>query len=133
MKVMIVPLIVMSAVAGELSKEPNEAQMRGAFEQALAMQVRNALDFAAESGGPQAVDEIKKNGTHRFEVRTFDKRACTRTIGQHSFRCDFAVDIDVVNGSLQGALTGRFFIGSQGLMFAQEEPGVAQTAMTGVP
>jgi len=36
MKVLMVPLIVMGAVAGELTDEPNEAQMRGAFEQTLA-------------------------------------------------------------------------------------------------
>jgi hypothetical protein len=121
MKVMIVPLIVLSAVAGELSEEPNEAQMRGAFEQTLALHVRNAIEFVAENGGPQAVQQIRQNGTDRFELRAFQKRACARLVGQRSFRCDFSVAIDVVNGSLQHTLAGRFYAGPRGLNFAQEE------------
>jgi len=122
MKVLMVPLIVMGAVAGELTDEPNEAQMRGAFEQTLTKQVRNTIAFVTESGGPQAADAIRLNRTDRFEVRTFQKHLCARTIGPHAYRCEFSVDIDVVNGSLQRALAGRFSPGSQGLMFAQEEP-----------
>ena len=121
MKVMIVPLIVLSAVAGELNMEPSEAQMRDAFERTLATQVRNAIAFIAESGGPQAVQQIRQNGTDRFELRAFHKRGCARMPGQNGYRCDFAVDIAVLNGSLQHALSGRFFAGPQGLMLAQEE------------
>jgi hypothetical protein len=121
MKVMIVPLIVLSAVAGELSEEPNEAQLRAAFEQTLATQVRNAIEFVAESGGPQAAQEIRQNGTDRFELRAFQKRTCARMVGQRGYRCEFAVDINVVNGSLQHTLSGRFYVGPQGLMFAHEE------------
>ena len=121
MKVLMVPLIVMGAVAGELTVEPNEAQMRAAFEQTLSKQVRSAIDFAAESGGAQAADAIRINGTHHFEVRTFQKRACVRVTGQHAYRCEFSVDIDVMNGSLHRALAGRFYAGPQGLLFAQEE------------
>jgi hypothetical protein len=121
MKVMIIPLIVLSTVAGELSEEPNEAQMRIAVERTLATQVRNAMEFAAESGGPQAVQQIRQNGTDRFELRAFHKRACARMVGQHGYRCDFAVDIGVVNGSLQHTLAGRFFAGPRGLLFVQEE------------
>jgi hypothetical protein len=132
MKVMIVPLIVLSAVAGELSEEPNEAQMRGAFEQTLATHVRNAIEFVAASGGPQAVQDIRQNGTDRFEVRAFQKRICARTAGQRGYRCDFAVAIDVVNGSLQHTLAGRFYVGRQGLMFAQEEPAAPLPAVASV-
>ena len=121
MKVLMVPLIVMGAVAGELTDEPNEAQMRGAFEQTLAKQVRNTIAFVTESGGPQAADAIRLNRTDRFEVRTFQKHLCARTVGQRAYRCEFSVDIDVLNGPLQRSLAGRFFPGPQGLMFAQEE------------
>ena len=132
MKVLMVPLIVMGAIAGELNLEPNEAQMRGAFEQTLAKQVRSAIDFATESGGPQAADAIRINGTHRFEVRAFQKRACVRLTGQRGYRCEFFVDIDVVNGLLQRSLTGRFFAGPQGLTFAQEESEASLRAVTSV-
>ena len=121
MKVLIVPLVVMSAVVGELSEEPNEAQMRGAFEQTLATHVRGAIEFVAESSGSEAVQQIQENGTDRFEVRAFQKHACARMVQQRSFRCDFFVVIDVMNGSLQHTLAGRFYAGPQGLMFTQEE------------
>ena len=121
MKVLMVPLIVMGAVAGDLTVEPNEAQMRGAFEQTLAKQVRSAVDFVAESGGPQAADAIRLNGTDRFEVRAFEKRACARVSGLPSFRCEFSVDIGVLNGSFQRTLAGHFFAGPKGFIFAQEE------------
>ena len=121
MKVLMVPLIVMGAVAGELNIEPNEAQMRGAFEQTLAKQVRSAIDFAVQSGGPQAADAIRLNGTDRFEVRAFEKRVCARIAGQRSYRCEFTVDIGVVNGSFQRTLAGHFFAGPKGLMFTHED------------
>ena len=122
MRVLIVPLIVMSAVAGELSDEPSEAQMRGAFVQSMARQVRNAIEFVAESGGPQLAQEIQQNGTDRFELRTFEKRVCLRVAGKRGYMCEFTVDIDVMNGSLQRTMSGRFFTGTHGLVFAQEEP-----------
>ncbi len=125
MKVLMVPLIVMGAVAGDLTVEPSEAQMRGAFERTLAKQVRSAVEFVAQNGGPQAADAIRLNGTDRFEVRAFEKRICARVTGRASFRCEFIVDIGVVNGSFRRALAGHFFAGPKGLMFAQEEPGAA--------
>ena len=132
MKVLMVPLIVMGAIAGELNLEPNEAQMRGAFEQTLAKQVRSAIDFATENGGPQAADAIRINGTHHFEVRAFQKRACVRLTGLRGYRCEFSVDIDVMNGLLQRSLAGRFFAGPQGLTFAQEESEASLPAVTSV-
>ncbi len=132
MKVMIVPLIVLSAVAGELSEEPNEAQMRGAFERTLATQMRHALDFAIEIGGPQAVQQLRQNGTDRFELRVFQKSACARLVWQPGFRCNFTVAIDVVNGSLQHTLAGRFYAGPHGLAFTQEEQMTSLPALAGV-
>src|SRR5580765_3331963 len=104
MKVLMVPLIVMSAVAGELSQEPNEAEMRGAFEQTLLQQVRNAVAFVAETSGPLAAQAIQQNGADRFELRTFEKRGCARLIGSHAYRCDFIVEISAMNNSSQHAL-----------------------------
>ena len=132
MRVFLVPLIVMSAVAGDLYEEPNEAQMRGAFEQTLLRQVRNAVDFAAENGGQAAVQAIQQNGTDRFELRTFEKRACARLMGLRAYRCDFTVDISLVDGSSQHALSGRFFNGQHGLMFAHEEPQTRPQTVTSV-
>jgi len=121
MRVLIIPLMVMGTVVGELSNEPSEAQMRGAFEQSLALQVRNAIEFVAESGGPQAAQEIQQNGTDRFELRKFEKHACARMAKERNYMCDFAVAIEVVNGSLQHTLSGRFVVGSGGFVFTQEE------------
>lgn len=132
MKVLMVPLIVMSAVAGELNVEPSEAQMRGAFEQTLAKQVRSAVDFAAQNGGPQAAEAIRLNGTDRFTVRTFVKRTCARVQEQRSYRCEFSVDIDVMNGSFQRTLAGHFFAGPKGLMFTQEEQVTSMPAVASV-
>jgi hypothetical protein len=132
MKVMMIPLIVLSAVAGELSEEPNVAQMRGAFEQALTVQMNNALEFVAESGGPQAVQQLRQDGHDRFELRAFQKHACVRLVGQRGFRCDFAADIRTGNVSLQHTLTGRFYAGPRGLMFALEEQNASLPALASV-
>lgn len=132
MRVLMIPLIVMSAVAGELTSEPNESQMRAAFDQTLAIQVRGVIAFADETGGPQFVQTIQQNGADRYAIRKFEKRACTRVTGQRSYKCDFAVVIDVVNGTLHRSLTGRFFAGPDGLLFAPEDPETAPHAIAGV-
>lgn len=132
MRVLLVPLIVMGAVAGELSEEPNEVQMRGAFERTLAAQVQNTIEFVARSGGPQAALDIQEAGNDRFEVRRFEKRACARIAGQSAYRCDFLVNIDVVNGKVQGAFSGRFTAGPGGLTYAQEEPNAPPTEVAGI-
>jgi len=101
--------------------------MRGAFEQTLARQVRNALDFVAESGGPEVVEQIQRNGTDRFSVRAFEKQGCARLAEQRGYRCEFTAAIEVVGGSLVYALVGRFVAKPHGWVFAQEEarPSVA--------
>lgn len=118
---LIAPLIFFSSVLGEPGEEPDEVAMRGAFEQTLAQQVRNAVAFVAESGGPQVVEQIQRNGTDRFSVRAFEKQGCARLAEQHAYRCDFTVAIDVVSGSFSYALTGQFLAAPQGWVFALEE------------
>jgi hypothetical protein len=128
MKVLVIPLIVLSAVASELSEEPNEAQMRGAFERTLTAQVQNAIDFVAQDVGPQAAHDIRVNGTDRFDLRVFQKHACRRLARDYGYRCDFTFEIAVMNGSIQRALAGRFYAGADGLMFVQEEESAALPA-----
>ena len=53
-----------------------------------------------------------------------------RLTGLRGYRCEFSVDIDVMNGLLQRSLAGRFFAGPQGLMFAQEESEASLLAAT---
>jgi len=92
--------------------------MRVAFESRVASDVQAAIDFALETGGPAAVAKIHAAGTDRFEIRTFQKLACTRNAIEPGYTCRFLVDIDVVGGGLQSVLVGRFFPGSNGLDFA---------------
>ena len=50
--------------------------MRAAFEGSLAMQVRNALDFARETGGDEAVMKIRDSGMDRYTLNAFQKLHC---------------------------------------------------------
>lgn len=100
--------------------EPNERDMRLAFEDALALQVQNAMDFAAESGGPEAIAAIREKGNDRFTINAFQKLKCAREAQGDSHVCEFSVDIGLSNGPLQKTLTGRFSAGSRGLIFLQD-------------
>ena len=86
--------------------------MRAAFEGSLAMQVRNALDFARETGGDEAVMKIRDSGMDRYTLNAFQKLNCQAQDGTQDGRtahvCDFAVDVELVNGLLQKTITGRF-------------------------
>jgi hypothetical protein len=120
MRAFVVPLAAVGLLAGVYSDQPGEQDMQGAFAATLAAEVQSALDFAAETGGPGAVERIRQAGTDRFEIRSFRKLDCARDEAGEGHVCDFAVDIDVVNGSLQRQLTGRFFAGPDGLKFAHD-------------
>ncbi len=120
MRAWIVPLVALGAVVVSANDEPSERQMRLAFEDTLVLQVQNALDFAQEAGGEEAVLRIRQNGTDRFTVNAFEKLRCQPEPGRSNYICDFRVDIDLVNGALQRTLTGRFHSGPQGLVFADK-------------
>jgi hypothetical protein len=52
-------------------------------------------------------------------VRAFRKLDCMRA-PERGYRCDFAVDIGVVTGSLKRRVSGRFTRGPGGLRFISE-------------
>ena len=106
MRVLVFPVAAVAIIAGSLSEEPSEAQMRRAFETSLALQVRNALDFVAETAGAHAVQKIQQAGGDRFAVRSFRKRTCTRAAD--SYLCSFAVDVELTTGQIERLLSGRF-------------------------
>jgi len=120
MRVFVFPLIALGILAGGYSDEPSEAQMKKAYENSLAMQVRNALEFVSETGGPEAAEHLRAIGSDRFAVKSFRKLECTRGAAKQSYVCAFAVDIEMMNSDLQRQVNGRFLIGPRGLTFAEE-------------
>ena len=100
------------------SYEPSEGQMRAAFEGSLAVQVRNALDFARETGGDEAVTKIRDSGMDRYTLNAFQKLNCQAQDDRTAHVCDFAVDVGLVNGLLQKTISGRFINGPDGFVFA---------------
>jgi hypothetical protein len=124
--VALVPYVAMAAACGALAVAapsnagPSETQMRAAFEDTLSQQVRNALDFAAETGGPDAVALIRERGHDRFSIAAFRKRTCQRLSEDGSHRCEFFVDIEVATGRMQHVLTGRFIPQPAQLVFVQD-------------
>lgn len=108
------------AIAAPVQAGPTEAQMRSAFEDTLSRQVRNALDFAAESGGPEAVALIRDRGHDRFSIAAFRKRTCQRLSDDGSHRCEFVVDIELVTGRMQRVISGRFITQPAQLVFVQD-------------
>lgn len=108
MKLWIVPLLAVGVVVGSNSSdEPTEYQMRTAFEGSLAAQVRNALEFARETGGDEAVMKIRDSGMDRYTLNAFQKLNCRIDDGA-AHVCEFSVDVGLVNGLLQKTITGRF-------------------------
>jgi hypothetical protein len=124
--VALVPYVLIAAGCGALAVAapadagPSETQMRAAFEDNLSQQIRNALEFAAEAGGPEAVALIRERGHDRFSVAAFRKRACQRLGGDGGHRCEFTVDIELVTGRLQRVLSGRFVLQPSQLVFVQD-------------
>jgi hypothetical protein len=121
MRLWIVPLFAIGVIAGSHpSDEPSEVQMRTAFEGSLAAQVRNALDFAREAGGDEAVIKIRAHGMDRFTLNAFQKLNCRAQEGGFAHVCEFAVDVGLVNGPLQKTISGRFNKSGNGFVFHSE-------------
>jgi hypothetical protein len=118
MRVFVLSLAVLAVITGGYGDEPSEAQMKMAFETSLAIQVRNALNFVAEAGGPEAVQKIRQAGNDRFTVQSFRKLDCTRAIDA-AYLCSFAVDIELKSGKVERHMNGRFSPSSGGLAFAE--------------
>jgi hypothetical protein len=119
MRVLAIPAVALLLTAGTYSDEPSEHQMRAAFERTLTDQVRSAVAFVAETGGPEAAEKVRAAGTDRFEVRGFRKLAC-HAVEDGGYRCGFSVELGVLNGELHRRMNGRFFGGPNGLSFASE-------------
>jgi len=119
MRLWTVPVVALVAVMVSMSDEPTERAMRAAFETKLASQVQNALDFVAETSGPEAVARVREAGTDRFAISGFKKLGCQRDErGGHV--CRFSVDIAVIDGNLREELTGRFYMRDDGFAFTQD-------------
>jgi|SRR4051812_27234484 hypothetical protein len=114
MRLFLLPMIAIGLVAVDQADEPSERAMRAAFETRLAVDVRNALDFVAETAGREGVERVRAAGTDRFELRTFSKHDCVRS--EAGYTCAFDVDLSVVNGSIRQTFTGRFVSGPGGLL-----------------
>lgn len=118
MRLWVIPIFAIGAVLGGApGDEPSEREMRVAFADALALQVRNALDFARESGGKAAVQAIREAGTDRFSIADFHKVGCEPLEGG-AYVCGFTVDLDLVSGPVRHTLSGRFSAGQSGYIFA---------------
>jgi len=113
------PLVALAVLVGSYSDEPAERQMQAAFQDSLTEQVQAVLEFIVETNGPEALAKIYAAGTDRFALRSFRKLDCMRA-PESGYRCDFAVDVGVVNGSLQRRLSGRFTSGPDGLRYISE-------------
>jgi len=119
MRLWTVPIVAIVAVMLSLSDEPSERAMRAAFESNLTTQVQNALDFVAETAGPEAVAKVREAGTDRFAIQGFRKLGCHRDArGGHV--CRFSVDIAVIDGDLREELTGRFYMREDAFVFTQD-------------
>ena len=119
MRLWTVPVVALGVTMASLSDEPSERAMRAAFEANLTSQVQNALDFVAETRGPEAVAKVHEAGTDQFKITSFRKLNC-----QHGEKlghvCGFAVEIDVLGGSMHEVLTGRFYQRDDGLAFTHD-------------
>lgn len=120
MRALVVSLVAVGVVLGTYSDEPSERDMRSAFEGALALQVSNALEFAEESGGADAVAKIRDSGMHRFAVNSFRKFDCARHAEKPGYICAFAAEVTLANGTMQSRITGRFAAGQDGLVFVTD-------------
>lgn len=118
MRAAAITIIAFSLIAAPAAEEPSEGAMQAAFAARLSDDVRNALDFVAETGGPDALRRIHAAGTHRFEISAFVKESCARLPDAEGHHCSFAVDIDTARGAERRALSGRFYRGPRGLAFA---------------
>ncbi|MGE3150430.1 MAG: hypothetical protein AB7K04_15345, partial [Pseudorhodoplanes sp.] len=71
-----------------------------------------------EVEGPDAVARMRDAGLDRFVVQAFQKRNCRPDTRGHV--CDFDVNVDLVSGSIRRTISGRFFNGAEGLVFADD-------------
>jgi hypothetical protein len=119
MRFFVFPLAALAVISGGFDDEPTEIEMQRAFESSLRQQVRNMLGYIADTQGDAAVQKIRQAGSDRFRIRTFRKLGCNRTQGE-AHHCSFAVEIELMNGTLRRRIDGQFAPGTSGqLGFAE--------------
>ncbi|HZS65007.1 MAG TPA: hypothetical protein VFA53_11005 [Xanthobacteraceae bacterium] len=118
MRIFVFPLAALAILAGGNSgDEPSESQMKQAFATSLSAQVQDVMQFVSETNGADAAMKIQRTGGDRFVIRRFHKIECTRRGAGRDYVCDFLVDIELSNGSLERQLSGRFSAGADGVAF----------------
>jgi hypothetical protein len=122
LRVLVVILIAVGAMAYSDINPPTEIQMRNAFDNYLAHQVAETMQFIQTTGGPSIIKKVKDSGNDRFEIRAFRKIECRQLQQEPNYSCTFSVDINLTNGIMQRTLEGRFYNSSRGLAFALVEP-----------
>jgi hypothetical protein len=131
MRTLVVILIATGVMAFSTGNPPTEIQMRHAFENYLANQVAQTIEFIHATGGPSAVEKVKDRRNDAFEIRKFQKIECNQLAEEPSYDCAFSVDIDLANGMMRRAFEGRFYNTFTGLTFAfVESPAQGATAAT---
>jgi hypothetical protein len=118
LRILVVILIAGGAMAYSDINPPTEIQMRNAFENYLAHQVAETMQFIQTTGGPSIIKTVKDTGNDRFEIRAFRKIECRQLQQKPSYSCTFSVDIDLTNGITHRTLEGRFYNSSRGFTFA---------------
>lgn len=108
MRLFMFPVIAAGMLIAGTSDEPSDAQMRGAFESALAHQVEGVLDFVNETQGSEAVEAAKSKKADHYEILMFHKRDCAHDGISLSYTCSFSVDIDLATGIVRETLSGQF-------------------------
>jgi hypothetical protein len=118
MRLFMFPVIAAGLLVAGMSDEPSEAQMRAAFESALAHQVEGVLDFVDETQGREAVETVKSKKSDRYEILMFHKQGCAPDGRSLSYLCSFSVDIDLATGLVRETLSGQFRSGDRGLTYS---------------
>jgi len=121
MRMLTLPAVLAGVLAVSDSDEPNAVDMRSAVQATLTAQVQSVLDYVAETGGEEALAQVRTARTHEFDVRSVTKLDCTTSADKPGHLCQFAVRVAVVSGELQATMRGRFLAGPRGLVFVNEE------------
>jgi hypothetical protein len=130
MRALVVILIAIGVIFYAHSNAPSEIEMRNAFQNYLADQTAQTVEFIQETGGASAVERVKAVGNDRFEIRAFRKNECEQSLANPGYDCSFSVDIELANGMIHRALEGRFYNTSTGTAFELVEQPV-RTSVAG--
>jgi hypothetical protein len=118
MRALIVPFTLVGLLYSGYDGEPGERDMQAAFADTLALQVRNALDFAQETGGTVALERIRESRADHFAILSFRKLGCEAEGA--TYLCRFRVEIEVAGGTIARTLSGHFRARANGLVFAEQ-------------